>query len=302
MNAMNQALRLPSGYADMGNGATVGMLSNNRLHLQQGPINLVIKAHGEPASVLYAYKKCTEKFAGLLDGLVNELAVLRQPVSADLPAVVDSTAQRMVRAARRFPDEFVTPMAAVAGAVADEIMSVIPQVPGIDKCFVNNGGDIALYLAANQNLDVGVVPSLAEALAEASIRVHHNAGIGGIATSGWDGHSWSLGIAESVTVLAGNTALADVAATLIANAVNVEHEAIIRQSAVSLDAMSDLGERLVTTQVGELPDFVRAEALEKGAVFAQELVERGTIQSALITLQGECRTVGYHNPDFKIGE
>ena len=49
----------------------------------------------------------------------------------------------------------------------------------------------------------------------------------GIATSGWRGRSFSLGIADAVTVLAATAAEADAAATVIANAVDLPgHPAI----------------------------------------------------------------------------
>ena len=41
---------------------------------------------------------------------------------------------------------YVTAMASVAGAVADEILSVMRDAADLDRIYVNNGGDIALYL------------------------------------------------------------------------------------------------------------------------------------------------------------
>ena len=41
---------------------------------------------------------------------------------------------------------YVTAMASVAGAVADEILSVMRDAAELDRIYVNNGGDIALYL------------------------------------------------------------------------------------------------------------------------------------------------------------
>ena len=75
----------------------------------------------------------------------------------------------------------------------------------------------------------------------------------GIATSGRHGRSLSFGIANSVTVLAKSAAMADTAATLIANAVDLPgHPAVERRPASSLRDDSDLGERLVVTGVGDL--------------------------------------------------
>ena len=75
----------------------------------------------------------------------------------------------------------------------------------------------------------------------------------GIATSGRHGRSFSLGIADAVTVLARTAAQADAAATIIANAVDLPgHPAILRCPAHDLQPDSDLGARLVTRDVGDL--------------------------------------------------
>jgi hypothetical protein len=118
----------------------------------------------------------------------------------------------------------------------------------------------------------------------------HGDGVGGIATSGARGRSFSLGIADSVTVLAASAATADAAATLVANAVDVDHPAILRRPASELDPDSDLGDRLVTVSVGELPRGVVLAALEAGRKRAADYLARGLIVDAALTLQGE--TVG----------
>lgn len=269
---------------------TARRLPGNRLHLAHGPIDLVIEAMGPQPAVERAYAAATRRFDGLLDSLVAVLPKLRQPVGdADgLPP----TAERMHAATAPLADRFVTPMAAVAGAVADTIIDAIRTVPGIERAYVNNRGDIALHLTPGQVLEVGVVPELRRPLTAAAIRLTDAQAIGGIATSGWDGRSFSLGIADAVTVLARTAAAADAAATLIANEVDVEDPAIQRAPAVSLDPDSDLGERLVTRDVGPLGHEAVAAALEKGALYAQSLLARGLIRGALLALQGRGRVVG----------
>ena len=75
----------------------------------------------------------------------------------------------------------------------------------------------------------------------------------GAATKGAGGRSFSLGIADAVTVLAAIAAAADAAATIIANAVDLPgHPAIRRVPASEIDPDSDLGDRLVTVTVGRL--------------------------------------------------
>jgi ApbE superfamily uncharacterized protein (UPF0280 family) len=265
-------------------------LDGNRLHLAHGPIDLVIQAFGPDPAVERAYRAATGRFAGLLDCLVAVLPRLRQPVGD--PTGLPAPALLMHAATAPLADRFVTPMAAVAGAVADTIMAAIRATPGIERAYVNNRGDIAVHLTPSQTLDIGVVPELHRPLMAASIRLRHEHGIGGVATSGWAGRSFSLGIADAVTVLAETAARADAAATLIANAVDIEHPAIRRAPARSLDPDSDLGWRLVTVDVGPLAQEAVAVALDNGTVYAEGLLERGLIRGAMLALQGEARVIG----------
>jgi hypothetical protein len=275
-----------------GRGASANLLAGDRLFLQQGPINLIIKAYGPQARVREAYSKACAAFSGLLEGLVAELGVLRQPLLWSLPVVQSATAQRMVAAVAPYRRYWITPMAAVAGAVAETVAAALRETPELEKFFVNNGGDIAVWVAPGQTLTIGVVPSLKKALPEAQLELRAEDGVGGVATSGWDGHSFSFGIADAVTVLADDAANADAAATLIGNAVNIEYPGIQRRPAAELDPESDLGRRRVTTAVPPLPTSVAARALERGAAFAAELVEQGRIKAALLALQGQWRKVG----------
>jgi len=277
---------IPTGHVQQ------AMLTGNRLHLQHGPINLVIKAYGGDAEVRRAYERAERRLSGVLQSLVENLSLLRSP---DVPAcvqVTDATSQQMISAVRRFKGQFVTPMAAVAGAVADTILVAMKKTDGLHKIYVNNGGDIALHLAPGEKMQIGIVPTLSAATPDASLCITGDDGIGGIATSGWDGHSMSQGIADAVTVIAASGAIADVAATLIANHVNCDDEGIERRPAQDLDPDTDLGERLVTVGVGELPENAINDALDRGEKFAQSLVEQGNIRGALLSLQEHKRTVG----------
>jgi len=268
------------------------ILSGNRLHLQHGPINLVIKADGSDAAVRQAYQRAGRRLSGMLQSLVDNLSLLRSPEVPAWVRVTDQTSQQMIAAARQFKGQFVTPMAAVAGAVADSILEAMQESDGLHKIFVNNGGDIALHLAPGQRMQIGIVPTLSAATPDASIQISGDDGIGGIATSGWDGHSLSQGIADAVTVIAESGAVADVAATLIANRVNCEAEGIERCPARELDPDSDLGEQWVTVGVGKLSETAINVALDRGEQYAWSLLEQGIIQGTILSLQGHKRTVG----------
>ncbi len=266
-----------------------------RLHLQDGPIDLVIGADGAATAVTEAYRAATAAMEGLLDALCVELPVLRARAVRGGPCPRDPVARRMSRAVAPFAaDIFITPMAAVAGAVADAVLGVLLRAAPLDRGFVNNGGDIALHCAPGQTFTVGLIdrpdrPSLF-GLAE----VGDGSGVGGLATSGWRGRSFSRGIADSVTILARTAAEADAAATVVANAVDLPgHPAVRRAPADSIHADSDLGPRLVTRDVGPLTAAEIAAALDRGVVCAEHLVERGLIVAAALQLQGSVRIVDH---------
>ena len=269
-------------------------LVGGQLHMQHGPIDLVLKAWGKERQVEAAYRAAAQRFEMLLAELVSELPVLRRPVS-DPNDISTPVARRMVEACIPFADHFITPMAAVAGSVADELLSVMCEVANLDKAFVNDGGDIAVHLAAGQALDIGVMGDFSRArvpVASAMLHLKAEQPVRGIATSGAQGRSFSLGIADSVTVLAANAAVADAAATLVSNAVNLDNPRIVRRKASDLDPDTDLGARLVTVLVPPLSKQEITQALEQGLCLAEDMVRRGLIADAALSLQGQTMTLG----------
>ncbi len=267
-------------------------LSANRLHLHEGPIDLVIGAEGSPDAVSEAYRRAASRFDGLLPSLVGELATLRMPIGDEPSEVLGPVANRMMAAVRPHVGHFITPMAAVAGAVADEICAAMSTVDEVRKIYVNDGGDIAFHLATGEILAVGLVPVLLNAQLDGSVEISSDMNVRGIATSGMDGRSFSFGIVDAVTVLAASAASADAAATLIANAVDADHPAIERAPASSLDPDSDLGDRLVTVNRGELPLETIDAALSQGEAFARDLIERRLIDAAFLSCVGHIRIAG----------
>jgi len=291
-------------------GATRGRLDATRWHFQHGPIDLIIDvdvdadAAGNPAAGGAAVgdtaviEACWREFQGVLPALVAELPKLRQAAHRH-PGVSGGIARRMLAACAPFaPERFITPMAAVAGAVADELLAACAR-PGVRRASINNGGDIALWLTAGTAYRVGIwsqverlVPRApAVSPLDALFSIDAASPVRGIATSGWRGRSQSLGIADSVTVLARSAAAADAAATLIANAVDCDARGILRAPAVSVKDDSDLGERLVTVAVPPLPATAIAEALAQGRAEAVRWQQRGLLEGAVLFLQGQIEIV-----------
>lgn len=268
-------------------GAVAARLPDGRLHLQHGPIDIVAKAFGDPTAVRAAYARAAERFSTVLGELVAELPALRSSGES----VTGPVARRMVAAVTPFHPAFLTPMAAVAGAVAEEVLAALTG-PGISRAYANNGGDIALCLAPGESLTCAL--AVTGGMDRVTIRAADP--MRGIATSGWRGRSFSLGIADAVTVLARTAALADAAATMIANAVNLDHPGIHRRPAQDVQCDSDLGHRLVTCAVPALSAHDCRIALSAGLAAAEGFRARGLIEGAALFLQGEMMATGMPVP------
>ena len=252
--------------------------------------------HG-PAAVEDAHESAWACFVPLLDELMQEWPVLRLPVQAHQPCPLQgAVARRMWLACSPWAAQhFITPMAAVAGSVAQSLIASYDR-PGVARSWVNNGGDIALHLAPGQSARVGLYADLArlpvhgwgqDIPLDGAFDVTHAMPVRGVATSGWRGRSFSFGIADSVTVLAATAAQADAAASMIANAVNVNHPGIVRQPAHSLRDMTDLGDLAVTVDVPRLPAHLVQQALQNGWQCARECQAQGWIAAAFLGCQGQ---------------
>ncbi len=172
------------------------------------------------------------------------------------------------------PEAYITPMAAVAGSVAEE----------------NSGGDdegrcAQPRLRQQQRRRYRAASAAARAfphrddrssrpgrLPFGRVEITGEGAVRGVATSGRHGRSFSFGIADAVTVLAASASAADAAATIVANAVDLPgHPEIHRAAAIEFDPQSDLGERLVTRDVGLLSADEIASALSSGWREAERL-------------------------------
>jgi uncharacterized protein len=270
------------------------LADGKRLHLQDGPIDLSVEANGREDDVRAAYRAAAQRFVGLLDELCAELATLRQAAEPRHCGLKCAVGRRMHAAVAPFAaEQFITPMAAVAGGVAEEILGAMQPAAKLDRAYVNNGGDIALHLASGAQFSVGVMDRPDRLGVMRTMLIRADDAVGGIATSGRHGRSFSLGIADAVTVLAKTASQADAAATIIANAVDLPgHPAVVRCPANELQAESDLGARLVTREVGDLSDRDVAQALAAGADCARAALAAGLIEGAALCLRGGIATIG----------
>jgi uncharacterized protein len=284
-------------------GPQVTLLPDGRrLHLNHGPIDVILEAWGDAAEVQAAYAQATAVFQDVLQTLVDELPLLRQPLEDSLshevgegrgggPSLHGPVARRMLAACWPYRAGFITPMAAVAGAVADHLLDAMCKGRRLAKAYVNDGGDIAFHLSPGERLTCGLVADLAAPAIDGRLALAADMPVRGLATSGAatkgsGGRSFSLGIADAVTVLARDAAAADAAATIIANAVDLPgHPKVQRRPAAAIDPDSDLGDCLVTLAVGDLTAAEIDRALAAGFAVAERLRRAGLIHAAVLVLR-----------------
>jgi len=274
--------------------AVAALLPDGRLHLQHGPIDCLCRAWGEQYEVAAAYDQAARFFSTVLDDLCAELSTLRAALPT--PPPTGRIARAMHAACTPFEKDFITPMAAVAGAVADAVLTAMIEGRDLARAFVNNGGDIAFHLSPGTSLCCGLVaemskiPSLDGTLLLASTQPARGLATSGRACKGHGGKSFSFGIADAVTALARCAAQADAAATIIGNAIDLAgHHAIDRRPADDIDPASDLGDHLITFDVGQLSGDEIETALDAGAAMAEKLLRRGLIEGAVLALRGRLR-------------
>ena len=280
-------------------------VQNGCLHFQHGPIDCLVDAQGDASAVHPAIEQAWNFFSTCLDRLLHELPLLRVDLSSGaitelhggLADTLGPISSRMIAAClpHATHGRFITAMAAVAGSVAEELIAFFDR-PGITRAWVNNGGDIALHLALGSSVTVGTVADLCLAYAgqapEGRFTIDASSPVRGIATSGWRGRSFSLGIADAVTILAPTASVADAAATVVANAVDVDAPGILRRPANDVRDDSDLGDRLVTVGVPPLSAGDVDAALDAGARQAEHEIAAGRIVAAILQLQGRIRVCG----------
>jgi ApbE superfamily uncharacterized protein (UPF0280 family) len=276
-------------------------LDANRWHFQHGPMDVIVGGDGHAGALQHAHEAAWQRFKEVLNELVTELPVLRRAVVPGPCPLQGRVAQRMWAACAPHAAQFITPMAAVAGSVAQELMPYY-ATEGITRAWANNGGDIALYMAPGASLTIGLVADVARVQRHGAdlkamgldgrFTVTHAMAVRGVATSGWRGRSFSLGIADSVTVLAHTAAQADAAASMVANAVNVRDARIERAPACQLKDDTDLGNLPVTVHVPKLDEQAVRAALSSGLGCANRLRALGLLQAAILVCQGQMVACG----------
>jgi ApbE superfamily uncharacterized protein (UPF0280 family) len=268
-------------------------LPDGAVVLDYGPMRMVIRAFDRETPLVDLAMKGADLAMRLLEDQARFLPVIKRKahtleVRPEYPEVV----REMIDSTQKMEELDLTPLAAVAGAGSDLVADFLFD-RGATKVIVDNGGDIALRLRAGEAVTVGLKTEITAENPAYVIPIDVGMGVGGVATSGLGGRSFTKGIASAATVLARNASLADAAATVVGNYTNVEDPGIDRSRAEAIYPGTDIAGEWVTTRVGALPPERVEEALQNGLQKARTLVERGLIKGALIAVKQKVGRTSY---------
>ena len=277
-------------------GERVEVLPNGTVLFDYGPMHMFIHVseHGRPMVELA--KEGAVKAKGVLEDLARFLPVIKKKVhELEIEDRYPDVVRRMIAATREMEELDLTPLAAVAGAASDVVADSLMDRGGT-KIIVDNGGDVALRLVENETARVGVKIDINATQPTYALLIDESMGIGGVATSGLGGRSFTKGIASCATLLSGNASLSDAAATVVGNAANVEDPHIKRSFAESIYPDTDIAGDWVTVEVWELPEEKIREALDRGLAKAYSIYQKGLIKGALVAVKGRVVWTDSLNP------
>ena len=252
-----------------------------------GPMRMFISVFENGKPLVDLAKEGARVAIGVLEELARYLHVIKRKAreledEKSYPDVVG----RMIESTKKMGELDLTPLAAVAGTTSDVVADFLYSQGGT-KIIVDNGGDIAVRLREGEVARVGVKTDIDASRPTYLILIDSAMGIGGVATSGLGGRSFTKGIASAATVLSQSASLADAAATVIGNSTHVEDPNIKRSLAERIYPDTDIAGEWVTTEVGRLSQEKIEEALRNGLSKAHSICQKGFIKAALVAVKGQ---------------
>lgn len=267
-------------------------LDGGRIMAEYGPMRLIISAWLGKVPQRDLCISASRMAFTYLERIAALRATLSRPLARHQAHIEDPVARAMIESVLAVGDEDLTPLAAVAGSLADAVADYM-FVRGMSRVVVNNGGDVAVRIRGADQVRVGVAASGRPARPSHTIVLDSSSPSWGVATSGLGGRSFTRGVASAVTVLARNASLADAAATAVANASFVEDNNVIRRKAGEIDPATDIPDLMVTVRVGPLSQETRSRAIAMALDRAERLVKQKTILGASINVGGQSTSTAF---------
>ena len=265
----------------------IDVLSNGTVLVDYGPMHMFISAFENKKPLIKLAEEGAHFAMKVLEDLAKFLSVIKKKsqvleIEEDFPDVV----RRMIEATKKMGEPDLTPLAAVAGTASDVVADFMFSRGGT-KIIVDNGGDIAIRLREGEVARVGIKTEIDAKQPTYLISIDSTMGIGGVATSGLGGRSFTKGIASAATLISEAASFSDAAATVIGNFTNIEDQEVSRSLAEKIYPDTDIAGEWITVKVGRLCEEKIEKALTNGLSKANSICEKGLIKGAFIALQGK---------------
>jgi len=271
------------------------MLGDDTTLVECGPMRLFIDGSRKGVRDPDACRVAAEKALAFLEEIAGHRAEMHQPAVMCSEPPQSDLAHEMWRAVRLMGDHDLTPMAAVAGTIADATADFMVSM-GLTRVLVNNGGDVAVRLARGEQASVGIRPKVGTPAVSHRVVITADLKVGGICTSGLGGRSFTRGVASSASVFASRASVADAAATAVANATYIDSQSVRRGRADTIFPDTDLQNVDVTVDVGPLTATEIETALRQGLERAEALVGQRLIFGACVIVKGRLECTRFLSP------
>lgn len=265
---------------------SIHLLPRGSVMVECGPMRLVIDARVGKVPQPQQAVRAADEAVRFLEAVARSRPFLGRDYRRLMPHITDPLALKMVASVKAVGDQDLTPMAAVAGTIADAVADFLFE-RGMTRVLVDNGGDVAIRSCDGEPVTVGIRSQVDTKSISHAIVLGPEGTAWGIATSGLGGRSLTRGVVDAATIVAADASLADAAATAVANAGYVEHSAVVQKFAEEIDPFTDIAGLQVTDKVGRLPDSTRQEALDRSIRRAEKLIQRKIIFGAFVCVQGK---------------
>ena len=264
----------------------IQILSDGTVFVDYGPMRMFINVSESGKPLVKLAEEGAHLAIQVLEDLAKFLPVIKKKsLDLEVEEAFPDVVRRMIESTKKMEELDLTPLAAVAGTASDVVADFIFS-KGATKIIVDNGGDIAIRLREGEVVRVGVKTEIDAKHPTYLISIDSNMKIGGVATSGLGGRSFTKGIASAATVLSKTASLSDAAATVIGNFTNVEDASILKSLADKVYPDTDIAGEWITVKVGKLPQKKIEKALNRGLSKAYSICQKGFIEGAMIALQG----------------
>jgi uncharacterized protein len=264
---------------------SIHVLAGGAVMIECGPMRLVIDARVGKVPQPQQALRAADEAVRFLEGVARARPFLGRDYRSLTPQVTDPLALKMIASIRAVGDADLTPMAAVAGTIADAVADFLFE-RGMTRVLVDNGGDVAVRCCDGAPVTVGIRPQVESKSISHAIVLGPERTAWGIATSGLGGRSLTRGVLEAATVVAADASLADAAATAVANASYVEDSAVVQVAAEAIDPRTDIAGLRVTAGVGPLPESIKNQAVHHAIRRAEKLIDDNIVLGAFVACQG----------------